>query len=137
MLYRTFISHGRGTTLARFFVFCIFALVLALGVGVAYAKDKAGWRPGIGGYTGPELVGIQQALSMPHGTWVSIKGNVTKYLGGKEYTIADSSGTADAKISSKAWMGQQVRISDTVVFQGKVKKQWSHTRIDVKRIIKQ
>ena len=136
----SFILHGRGITLARFFAFCVFTLVLASGAGIAYAKGGKGeGRPETGSYTGPgpELVSVKQALSMPDGTWVSIKGKVTKYLGGKEYIIADSSGAADAKIGANAWMGQNVSESDTVVFQGKVKKEWSNTRIDVKRVSKQ
>ena len=146
MHHISFISRGRGMALAKFFMLCVITLVLSSNAGVAYAKkgDKDAWRPEvggseIGGYTGPgpEPVSIKQALSMPDGTWVSIKGNVSKYLGGKEYTITDSTGVADAEIGAKAWMGQNVAASDTVLFQGRVKKQWSQTRIDVKRIIKQ
>jgi len=135
-----FVVRGKGVTLARFFLLAVLALALASGARAAYAKsDKAEWGPGAGGYTGPgpELVTIKQALSMPNGTWISIKGNITQNWGGKQYTIADSTGAADAKIGSKAWMRQNVSAADTVVFQGKVKKEWSRTRIDVKRIIKQ
>jgi len=142
------ITPGNGTTLTRFFIFCVLTLLLASSAGIACAKDKHERRVGYGGpgqqsiqgyYTGPgpELVTIQQALSMPHGTWVAIKGKISKYHGGKEYTIADASGSADAKIGSKAWMGQNVSESDTVLMHGKVKKEWSHTRISVKRIIAQ
>jgi uncharacterized protein (TIGR00156 family) len=75
----------------------------------------------VGGYTGPgpALVSVQQALSMPDGTWISIKGNITEYLGGKKYKITDPTGAADAKIGTKAWAGQHVSASDAVVLHGR------------------
>ena len=147
---RNIITSGKGTATVRFFIFCVLALVLASSTGIAYAKSKHERGGGYDGpgpqsvqgyYTGPgpELVTIQQALSMPHGAWVAIKGKITKYHGGKEYTIADASGSADAKIGSKAWRwtGRNVSESDTVVFHGRVKKEWSHARISVKQIVVQ
>ena len=138
-----FIASCRGAVLVKFLVLCTVTFVLASGSAIAYAKKGApggGWgAPDTGGYSGPgpALVTVQQALSMPAGTWVSIQGKVTKYLGGKQYIIADSTGPADAKIGPKAWMGQNVSEADTVVFQGTVIKEWLQTRIDVKRVIKQ
>ena len=135
-----FTGRGRGRAVARFLALCVFALALASGAGAAYAKNgKHDRMAEAGGYTGPgpALVSVQQALSMPDGAWVSIRGNITGHMGGKQYKIADPSGAADAKIGSKEWMGQYISASDTVVLQGKVKKEWSQTRIDVKRIIKQ
>jgi uncharacterized protein (TIGR00156 family) len=140
MHHNSFFALGKGAALARFIILSVLTLALASGAGVAYAKkDKQDFGPVTGGYTGPgpALVSVQKALSMPDGTWVSIKGNIKEYLGGKQYRIADSTGAADAKIGPKAWMGQDVSASDIVEFQGKVKKEWSHTRIDVSRIIKQ
>ena len=138
MHHISFISHRWGTAFIRFLMLCGFAMALASSAGTAYANERGGWREP-GGYTGPgpAPVNIKQALSMPDGTWVIIKGNITKYWGDKQYTITDSTGSADAKIGSKAWMGQNVGATDTVVLQGKVKKKWSHTKIDVKRVIMQ
>ena len=69
--------------------------------------------------------------------WVALKGSITQSLGGKDYMFADSTGTSEVKIGHKAWIGQQISASDTVEIHGKVKKDWTRTRIDVKRVIKQ
>ena len=139
------IPDGKGRVFVRLFTLCcVLAFVLASGAGVAHAKKgRHGWEGGpvAGGYTGPgpASVSIQQALSMPDGSWVSIKGSISKFLGDTYYTITDSSGTATAKIGKKAWQRQNFEASDTVVFHGRVTKPlWTNdARIDVKQIIRQ
>ena len=139
MHYISFISHSGGTPVIRFLMLCVFVLALTSGAGAAHANERGGWGPP-GGYTGPgpAPVTIKQALSMPDGSWVSIKANVTQFLGDKYYTVTDSSGSAVAKIGSKAWRWQNVGASDTVVLQGKVKRpRWTNdVRIDVKQVIR-
>jgi uncharacterized protein (TIGR00156 family) len=95
----------------------------------------------LGGYTGPgpALVSVKQALSLTHDTPVSLKGNITRYMGRDEYTFADATGAVDVRIAPHAWMGQYVAASDTVELQGTVKtdraRAGSHIR--VYRIVKQ
>jgi uncharacterized protein (TIGR00156 family) len=139
MQYIPFISRGKGTVPALFFMLSVFLLVLALSAGAAYAKKgkHEGWSPEAGGYTGPgpALVSVRQALSMPHDAGVSVKGNITQYLGKNDYTFADSTGSAEVKIPPHAWMGQSVPASDAVELQGVVKKKLWRTRIHVHRIV--
>lgn len=135
--------------------FLIFALVFASAAPMETAhakKDKPSQGQDYGGYSGPggdaqyqggytgpgpSLVTVKEALSMDDDARVALKGTITRSLGGKEYMFADSTGTSEVKIGHKAWMGQQIGASDTVEIHGKVKKDWTRTRIDVKRIIKQ
>ena len=145
-------NSGR-ITLSGLLVLCVVALMLAFSGSAEAKKDKyryygpesGGYTgPGgdptvVGGYTGPgpTLVSVEQALSMSDDSWVAVKGSITRNLGGKEYEFTDGTGTANLKIGHKAWQGMQVSASDTVELHGKVKKDWTRTRIDVKRVIKQ
>jgi uncharacterized protein (TIGR00156 family) len=135
------ISNRLGAAALGLLTLCALTLVLATNIAAA------GPEPGhpypvqaAGGYTGPgpDLVSVQQALSMQHEASVSIKGNITRYLGRDDYTFADSSGTVEIKIGPQAWMGQYVAESDTVVIQGEVKKGRSgETHIRVHQVVKQ
>ena len=138
-----FLSHGKGLAPALFFMLCLFTLVfssIAAAAGPG-GKPGPGFGPGpgqaTGGYTGPgpALVSVQQALSMPHETPVTVKGNITQYLRKDDYTFTDSTGSAEVKISPRAWMGQYVAASDLVELQGEVKKDHSRTRIHVHRVV--
>jgi uncharacterized protein (TIGR00156 family) len=129
---------------------CLGAVLGLLTLGalpLVLATNAAAADPGhpypvqaAGGYIGPgpALVNVQQALSMPHEAAVSIRGNITQYLGRDDYTFADSSGTVEIKIGPQAWMGQYVADSDTVVIQGEVKKgRSSEVHIRVHQVVKQ
>jgi len=132
----SFIALGRGMALG--FTLCL----LTLG----FVPDAAAAGPGpgavqiqtTGGYTGPgpALVSAKQAMSMPHDAALSLKGNITKYLGKDEYTFADSTGAVEVKIPPHAWMGQYVSESDVVELQGEVRQDRGRTRIHVHRVIK-
>jgi uncharacterized protein (TIGR00156 family) len=133
-----FISFGRAMALALFFALCLLTSDLA-----SDAAAGPGHGPGpshaAGGYTGPgpALVSVQQAASLQHDTAVSIKGNITRYLGRDEYTFTDATGKVEVKIPPHAWMGQYVAESDAVELQGEVKKdREGRTRIHVHRVVK-
>jgi len=139
--------------MARFSLLCALTIALVFGAGIAYAGPARGPGPE-GGYIGPgtgyaygaagsnnghasEIVSIRQALIMKNGTNVTIRGNITRSLGGNKYTVTDSSGTAEVHIGSKAWGGQRVGAADIVLLQGEVKKEKKNTIIDVKHVVKQ
>ncbi len=146
-------TFGRKQCFVPFVLVLSLVAALAMTTDIAYAKkDKnhqeqtyggyvgpQGNAPSLGGYTGPKpsLVTVEQALSMDDEAWVTLKGTITQSLGGKEYMFADSTGAAEVKIGHKVWMGQYVNASDTVEIHGKVKKNWTRTRIDVKGLTKQ
>ena len=135
-----FLSRCLGAAFGLFML-CLLPLVLATGAGAAGPGPGHGVGPATGGYTGPgpALVSVQQALSMPHDTAVTLKGNITRYLGKDEYTFTDSSGAAEVRIGPHAWMGQYVGASDTVELHGEIKMDRKHTgrHIRVHRVVKQ
>ena len=121
---------------------CFFIVALATGAGAAGPGHDPGPSPAMsGGYTGPgpALVSVQQALSMPPDSVVSLKGNITQYLGRDDYTFADASGTVAAKIPPHAWMGQYVSASDTVELLGEIKidRKGTGSHIRAHRVVKQ
>ena len=148
-----FVSRGRRTAPARFFMLCALTVALVFGAGIAYASPARG--PGSeGGYIGPgtgyaygpgsgiighapAVVSVRQALAMKNGTQVTIRGNITRSLGGNKYTVADRSGAAEVHIGPRAWGGQRVGAADIVLLQGEVKKDKKNTIIDVRQVVKQ
>jgi len=130
----------RPILISRGAVFGLLALcVLAVGLadGAAAAPAVQGLALG-GGYTGPgpALISLKEALPLPNDTPVSVKGNITRYLGRDEYTFSDSTGTVEVRIPQTAWFGQHVGESDTVELQGEIKQEWTRTLIHVRRVIK-
>jgi len=129
-----FTSSGAGAAFGLL-AFCL--LTVGLVAGAAAAPPVHGLALG-GGYTGPgpDLVSLAAALSLPNDTPVTVKGNITRYLGRDEYTFADSTGAAQVRIPQTAWFGQNVGESDTVELQGEIKQEWTRTVIHVRRVIK-
>jgi uncharacterized protein (TIGR00156 family) len=117
---------------------CLALCLLASGAAAAGPGPATGGYGQTGGYTGPgpELMSVQQALSAPHDTSVSLKGNITRWLGRDEYAFTDSTGSAEIKIPPHAWMGQHIAASDTVELQGEVRKDRMRARIHTHRIVK-
>ena len=140
MRHIPFLSRGKGLAPTLFFMLCLLTLFSSVATAAGLGgKPGPGFGPGqaTGGYTGPgpALVSIQQVLAAQHDTPVSVKGNITRYLGRDDYTFADSTGSAEVKISPRAWMGQYVGASDTVELQGEVKKDHRGARIHVHRVL--
>ena len=135
MLHLPCIALGRATATGLVFTLCVLSCVVVTDAAAA------GPAPEMGGYTGPGPAGVsvKQALSMTHDTPVSLKGNITRYLGRDDYTFTDSTGAVEVKIAPHVWMGQYVAESDTVELQGEVKVDRTRTgsHIRVHRIVKQ
>ena len=127
-----FISNG-----AAFGLLVLCVLTVGWAAGAAAAPHVPGLALG-GGYTGPgpDLVSLQEALSLPNDTPVAVKGNITRYLGRDEYTFADHTARTEVRIPQSAWFGQHVGESDTVELQGEIKQEWTRTLIHVRRVIK-
>lgn len=92
-----------------------------------------------GGYvTADETVlSARDALTRGDGTWVVLRGGISRRVGEKEYVFTDASGNADVRIGQKAWQGVQVSAGDTVLLYGKVRRHWEHTFIDIRRVVRQ
>jgi len=127
-------SSGAG---AAFYLLALCLITVGWAATATAAPPVHGLALG-GGYTGPgpDLVSLEEALSLPTDTPVSVKGNITRYLGRDEYTFTDSTATTLVRIPQPAWFGQHVGESDTVELQGEIKQEWTRTLIHVRRVIK-
>lgn len=92
-----------------------------------------------GGYatTDETVLSARDALTRGDGSWVVLRGSISRRVGEKEYIFTDASGNADVRIGQKAWQGMQVSAGDTVLLYGKVRRHWKHTFIDIRRVVRQ
>lgn len=90
------------------------------------------------GFTGPSAdpVSVEKAKTMADDERVTLKGHITKSLGGKAYLFSDNSGEIELKISEKTWQGQTISPSDLVEIYGEIDKEKSGSKIKVKQITK-
>ncbi|WP_296305326.1 NirD/YgiW/YdeI family stress tolerance protein [uncultured Desulfovibrio sp.] len=92
-----------------------------------------------GGYTTTDetVLSARDALTRGDGSWVMLRGNISRRVGEKEYVFTDASGSADVRIGQKAWQGARISAEDTVLLYGKVRRHWEHTFIDIRRVVRQ
>lgn len=92
-----------------------------------------------GGYIPADetVLSARDALTRGDGTWVVLRGNISRRVGEKEYVFTDASGNADVRIGQKAWQGVQVSAGETVLIYGKVRRHWEHSFIDIRRVVRQ
>ena len=114
------------------------ALMLVLGAEQIFASGNDDYVRNGSGYSGPgpALVTVEQTKGMHDDTRVALKGNIIQRLGGKHYMFKDETGTITVEISDKRWPAQSIGPNDLVEIQGKVDKDWSEVKIEVKQIIK-
>lgn len=92
-----------------------------------------------GGYVTADetILTTRDALTRGDGTWVVLRGRISRRVGDKEYIFTDADGNADVRIGQKAWQGVQISAGDTVLLYGKVRRHWEHSFIDVRRVVRQ
>ncbi len=130
----------------------IFALILALlpllcaapvladdhyrggGYNNSDPNNNSGGYSGPGSSSGPMTVA--QAKGLRDDSWVSLKGHITRQLGGERYEFKDATGTIKLEIDHEVWWGQNVGPNDLVEIVGEVDKEWTIVEIDVKGIKK-
>lgn len=120
-------------------LFALAVISAALGVFSIAGQAVAAESYGAHGYTGPgpDLVTVQQALSLPDDSGVTLKGKIVKSLGDESYTFQDATGSIEVEIDHEIWRGQQVGPNDTVVIIGEMDKDWTKTSVDVSSLILQ
>ncbi|SPW27454.1 Uncharacterized conserved protein [Edwardsiella tarda] len=91
-----------------------------------------------GGFVGGQqaVTTIAKAKEMSDNSWVTLQGHIEQRVRGDHYTFRDASGTIEVEIDHKYWNGQTITPQDQVEIQGEVDKDWSTTKIDVKRLHK-
>ena len=85
-----------------------------------------------------EPIAINEAVNLPHDSWVILNGNIASQLpeGPHNYTFRDSSGEVTVDIGPKEWRGLSVGVSDRVEIYGEVKNERGRISIKVQAIRK-
>ena len=85
-----------------------------------------------------EPIAINDAVNLPHDSWVILNGNIVSQLreGINNYSFRDSSGEIIIDIGPKEWRGLSVGVSDRVEIYGEVKITRGQTSIKVQAIRK-
>jgi len=85
-----------------------------------------------------EPIAINEAVTLPHDSWVILNGNIVSRLpeGINNYSFRDSSGEVTVDIGPKEWRGLSVGVSDRVEIYGEVKITRGQVSIKVQAIRK-
>jgi uncharacterized protein (TIGR00156 family) len=85
-----------------------------------------------------EPIAINEAVNLPHDSWVVLSGNITSQLpeGKNNYSFRDLSGEITVDIGPKEWRGLSVGVSDRVEIYGEVKITRGQVSIKVQAIRK-
>jgi uncharacterized protein (TIGR00156 family) len=80
-----------------------------------------------------EPIAVNEALGLPHDSWVILNGNIVSQLpkGKHDYSFRDLSGEVTVEIGPKEWRGLSVGISDRVEICGEVKNNKGQVSIKV------
>ena len=79
---------------------------------------------------------VNQAIDLPHNSWVIINGNIINALpGGINFTFRDSSGDVTVEIDRRVWRGLNVVPSELVQIQGELSKNSGLVSIRARAII--
>jgi len=83
-------------------------------------------------------IAINEAVSLPHDSWVILNGNIVNQLtvGKNNYSFRDLSGEVIVDIGPKEWRGLPVGVSDRVEIYGEVKINKGQISIKVQAIRK-
>ena len=77
---------------------------------------------------------INEAKTLPHGSWVILTGNIINSLEKEYYTFRDSTGEIIIEIERKVWRGLSVGVSDRVEIHGELEIKKGQYSIEVKAI---
>lgn len=115
------------------FLFCC-ALIISTSV-LAKFEGVRNQKQG-GGFEGPSdvFVYVREALSLPDGAPVVLRGYIEKHVGGEKYAFKDKTGTIVVDIESDEWQGLTVTPKDYVEIYGEVDKTPTYNDIDVSYI---
>lgn len=120
-------------------------LLFALCAYPALAAQNAGGFAGPaspqtgGGFSGPgpALSTVTEVLKMRDNAYASLRGKLERHVGGDHYIFRDATGSATVDIDQDKWAGQNISPQDTVIIDVEVDKDWNHTELEVKRIVKE
>ncbi|MFV8762067.1 YgiW/YdeI family stress tolerance OB fold protein [Yersinia enterocolitica] len=90
------------------------------------------------GFRGPStgVTTVAKAKTMWDDSWVTLRGNIEKRIGGEHYIFRDATGTMVVDIDHKYWYGLTITPQDTVELHGEIDRDWNSVELDVKQITK-
>ena len=121
--------------------------ILFFATAFASAEDKGGFNPeakapnpqdqksGYRAITDGQHQNMTSELpELADNAQVSMKGNLIKQSGNKEYLLRDEKGTVVVRIAEHLWKGQEVKPDDLVAIKGQLQRNPQHTVIVVSEI---
>ncbi|MDR2534955.1 MAG: NirD/YgiW/YdeI family stress tolerance protein [Treponema sp.] len=91
-----------------------------------------------GGFTGPvnqyQGITVQDAQNLYDDARVVLQGFIIRAVGKEEYIFQDGTGEITVEIERKHWRGLSINETDRIEIRGKVDKERSRTKIEVKSI---
>ena len=88
----------------------------------------------VGAGSTPALTTVAKALQAEDDSLVVLEGNILRQIDKKHYEFKDVSGTAKVEIDSKYLPAEKFTAQSKVRLQGKVDKEFSGRKIDVKQV---
>lgn len=77
---------------------------------------------------------VAEVQKLSDDTYVTMTGYLTKQLGDDEYLFSDGTDTITVEIDDKDWRGLRVTPKDKIIINGKVDKDFTSLKVDVKSL---
>lgn len=77
---------------------------------------------------------VAEVQKLPDDAYVTLSGYITKRLSDDEYNFTDGVNNITVEIGAKRWMGQTVTPKDKILITGKVDKDLTSQKIEVKSL---
>lgn len=84
--------------------------------------------------TSMKPMSVAEVQKLPDDAYVTLSGYITKRLSDDKYNFSDGTNNLIVKIDDKVWMGQIVTPKDKILITGKVDKEFTHLKLDVKSL---
>ncbi|NWK78468.1 YgiW/YdeI family stress tolerance OB fold protein [Aquitalea sp. LB_tupeE] len=88
----------------------------------------------IGDGSTPAITTVAKALQAADDSRVMLEGNIVRQIDHKHYEFKDASGSAKVEIDSKYLPAEKFTAQSKVRLQGKVDKEFTGSKIDVKQV---
>ena len=77
---------------------------------------------------------VAEVQKLPDDAYVTLSGYITKRLSDDEYNFTDGVNNMTVEIDAKRWMGQTVTPKDKILITGKVDKDLTSQKVEVKSL---
>ena len=100
------------------------------------AKMEHKMMKNYGGFVDASIkpMSVAEVKKLSDDAYVTLSGYLTKRLSDDEYDFTDGTNNLIVEIDDKVWMGQTVSPKDKILITGKVDKEFTHLKLDVKSL---